>query len=39
VDVGSTLSTARIKVLLESDRDDPDPRILASGDATTRLFE
>lgn len=39
VDVGSTLATARIEVFPESDLDDPDPRMLASGEATARLFE
>jgi len=39
VDVGSTLATARIAVLPETDLDEDDPRILASGEATARLFE
>lgn len=39
VDVGSTLATARIEVFPESDLDQPDPQILASGEATARLFE
>ena len=39
IDFGSTLATARVEVLPESDLDDPDPRLFASGEATARLFE
>jgi uncharacterized protein (TIGR00369 family) len=39
VDFGSTHATAGVEVLPESDLDDPDPRIAASGEATARLFE
>lgn len=39
VDLGSTLATARIEVFPESDLGDPSPRVLASGEATARLFE
>jgi len=39
VDVGSTLATARIEVFPEGDLDADDPRILASGEATARLFD
>lgn len=39
VDFGSTLATARIEVFPESDLGDPDPRLVASGDATARLFD
>ncbi|RAW45476.1 hypothetical protein DQW50_09045 [Halorubrum sp. 48-1-W] len=38
IDFGSTLATARIEVLPKSDVEDEDPRILASGEATARLF-
>jgi uncharacterized protein (TIGR00369 family) len=38
VDIGSTLATARIRVIPESDRDATDPQVLASGEATARLF-
>lgn len=39
VDFGSTLATARIEVLPESDAGEPDPQMLASGEATARLFD
>lgn len=39
VDLGSTLGTARIEVLPSGDVGEQDPRILASGEATARLFE
>ncbi|MFB6296713.1 MAG: PaaI family thioesterase [Halobacteriales archaeon] len=39
VDFGSTLATARLEVFPESDLGDPDRRVLASGEATARLFE
>lgn len=39
IDVGSTLATARIEVLPESDVDTADPRLFASGEATARLFD
>ncbi|MFW5916941.1 MAG: PaaI family thioesterase [Halorubrum sp.] len=39
VDFGSTLATARIEVLPESEVGTASPRILASGEATARLFE
>lgn len=38
VDFGSTLATARIEVLPETDLGDPSPRVFASGEATARLF-
>lgn len=39
VDFGSTLATARIEVLSEGDLGNPSPNVLASGEATARLFE
>lgn len=39
VDFGSTLATARIEVLPETDLGDPSPRVFASGEATARLFD
>jgi uncharacterized protein (TIGR00369 family) len=38
VEFGSTLATARIEVLPESDLGSADPRVFASGEATARLF-
>jgi len=39
VDFGSTLATARIEVVPESDLGESDRRVLASGEATARLFD
>lgn len=39
VDFGSTLATARIEVVPESDLGDSSPRVFASGEATARLFK
>lgn len=39
LDYGSTLATSRIRVLPEADLGEPDPRLLATGEATARLFD
>ena len=39
ISVGSTLATARIEVVPESDLGTDDRRVLASGETTARLFE
>ncbi len=39
LDYGSTLATARIEVLPKSEVGAADPEIVASGEATARLFE
>ncbi|WP_302081033.1 PaaI family thioesterase [Salinibaculum rarum] len=39
LDFGSTLATAQIKVLPESDLNASEPRLFASGEATARLFQ
>lgn len=39
IDFGDTLATARVRAYPEADRDEPDPRIVASGQATARLFD
>jgi len=39
IDYGSTLATAQIRVVPRSECKDDDPTILASGEATARLFD
>ena len=39
VDLGSTLATTRLTIVPESDSDAADPQVIASGEATARLFE
>lgn len=39
IDVGSTLATTRIEVVPASELGEPDPTVVASGEATARLFD
>jgi acyl-coenzyme A thioesterase PaaI-like protein len=39
IESGSTLATARVRVLPASEREAADPALLASGEVTARLFE
>lgn len=39
VNGGSTLGTARVEVYPESEADEADPTLLASGETTARLFD